>query len=558
MSFLYRLELLAFITLLLAGPPAMAGDTASALPVPLAGSLRSIQEVRLDDLDTQARDSVQLARRQLNEALQAQPVQLDELAAAYGELGGLYQVHAAFPAAEDCYHNAGQLAPDEFRWAYYAAYLAEKDGRTKLALDRYRHARTLDTAYKALTLRLGNILLDLNELEQAQTAFQQVVNTVGLEAASLYGLGQIALLQRDHDTAIDAFTRALQYDPAASRIHYPLAQALRATQRNDEAKAQLALRGDQPPSFRDPLIEVLEALKVGSRFQFLQAMRAIKRQDYAAASKAFAEGLSGEPDNVPARISYARTLYLLDDKSGARQALEAALDMQQDNSLGLFLLGILAEETGDTDKATAYYRLAIRYTPDHTGAHQYLADQYYRQGNYTAAAEHYASSIRGEPGNLAATIPYIGTLLLTDAPAATLMAGLETAIDRFPEYPGFKSLQILLLAGSPDTGIQDPETALKNAQQLNDQYRIPPHQELLALAYAASGDYPKAVSNQEELLSYARRAMPGETDRVALTLAYYLDKTLPPLDELINYAALGPQGFNATAAFRDYPAARPY
>ncbi len=451
MSFLYRLKLLTFITLLLAGPPAMAGDAASALPVSLAGSLRAIQEVRLDDLDTQARDSIQLARRQLNEVLQAQPVQLDKLAAAYGELGGLYQVHAAFPAAEDCYHNAGQLAPDEFRWAYYAAYLAEKDGRTKLALDRYRHALTLDTAYKALTLRLGNILLDLNELEQAQTAFQQVVNAVGLEAASLYGLGQIALLQRDYDTAIDAFTRALEYEPAASRIHYPLAQALRATQRNDEAKAQLALRGDQPPSFRDPLIEGLEALKIGSRFQFLQAMKAIKRQDYAAASEAFAEGLSGDPDNVPARISYARTLYLIDNKSGARQALEAALAMQPDNSLGLFLLGILAEETGDTDKAAAYYRLAIRYTPDHTGAHQYLADQYYRQGNYTAAAEHYASSIRGEPSNLAATIPYIGTLLLTDAPAATLMTELETAIDRFPEYPGFKSLQILLLAGSRDT-----------------------------------------------------------------------------------------------------------
>jgi tetratricopeptide (TPR) repeat protein len=558
MSFLYRLKLLTFITLLLAGPPAMAGDAASALPESLAGSLRAIQEVKLDDLDTQARDSIQLARRQLNEALQAQPVQLDKLAAAYGELGGLYHVHAAFPAAGDCYHNAGQLAPDEFRWAYYAAYLAEKDGRTRLALDRYQHAQTLDTAYKALTLRLGNILLDLNELEQAQAAFQLVVNTTGLEAASLYGLGQIALLQRDHDTAIDAFTRALQYDPAASRIHYPLAQALRATQRNDEAKAQLALRGDQPPSFRDPLIEGLEALKIGSRFQFLQAMRAIKRQDYAAASEAFAEGLSGEPDNVLARISYARTLYLIDDKAAARQALEAALVIQPDNSLGLFLLGLLTEEQGDADKAADYYRLAIRHTPEHTGAHQYLADQYYRQGNYTAAAEHYASSIKGEPNNLAATIPYMGTLLLTDAPAATLMTGLETAIVRFPEYPGFKPLQILLLAGSPDSQIHNPETALKNAQQLNGQYRIPPHQELLALAYAASGDYPQAVSIQEELLSYARRDMPGETERVAQTLAYYQDKTLPPLGELVNYAAFQPQGFNATAAFRDYPAPRPY
>jgi tetratricopeptide (TPR) repeat protein len=451
-----------------------------------------------------------------------------------------------------------QLAPDHFRWAYYAAYLADRNGRTPQALDRYQHARTLKPDYKALTVRLGNVLLDLNELDQARAAFEQVVNATGLEAASLYGLGQIALLKRDYDTAIDAFTRALAFDPAASRIHYPLAQALRATRRNDEAKAQLALRGDQPPSFRDPQIESLEALKIGSRLHFLRAMKAIKRQDYAAASEAFAQGLSGEPDNVLARISYARTLYLTGDKSGARQALEAALAMQPDNSLGLFLLGILAEEAGDTDKAAGYYRRAISYTPDHTGAHQYLADQYYRQGNYTSAAEHYASSIKGEPSNLAATIPYMGTLLLTDAPAATLMTGLETAIDRFPEYPGFKSLQILLLASSRNPEIHDPGTALKNAQQLNDRYRIPPHQELLALAYAATGDYEKAVSIQEELLSYARRAMPGEADRVAQTLAYYQDKTLPPLDELINHAALQAQGFNATAPFRDYPAARPY
>ncbi len=119
-------------------------------------------------------------------------------------------------------------------------------------------------------------------------------------------------------------------------------------------------------------------------------------------------------------------------------------------------------------------------------------------------------------------------------------------------------MQILLLAGSRNPQIQDPETALIEAQQLNDQYRIPPHQELLALAYAASGDYPQAIAIQEELLSYARRAMPSEAERVARTLAYYQENTLPPLDELINDTALQAPAFDASAAFRDYPAARPY
>jgi tetratricopeptide (TPR) repeat protein len=558
MPFVYRIKLLTLITLLLAGSPAMAGDIASELPATLAGNLRAITDVKLDELDTQARDSIQLGRRQLNEALAAQPVQPDRLAAAYGELGGLYQVNLVFPAAEDCYHNAAQLAPDEFRWAYYLAYLADTSGRTRLALERYEHARTLKPGYKALTVRLGNVLLDLNELEQAQTAFQEVAETTGLEAAALYGLGQIALLQREYDTAIEDFSQALVYDPTASRIHYPLAQALRATQRNDEAKAQLALLGKQPPTFTDPQIERLEALKIGSRMHFLQAMKATRQQNYEAASEAFAQGLALEPDNVLARISYARTLYLIDDKDAARQALQTALATQPDNSLGLFLLGLLTEEQGDADKAADYYRLAIRYTPEHAGAHFYLANQYYRQGNYASAAQHYASSLKGDANNLAAYIPYIGTLILGDAPAATLKTVLETTTRQFPENPAFQAIQIMLLAASRDNSMKDPEAALKSAQQLNEQQRIPPHQELLALAFAASGNYPKAVAIQEELLSYVQRTMPAETERLAQTLAYYQAQTLPPLDAVINVAALQAPAFNASAPFRDYPAPRPY
>jgi tetratricopeptide (TPR) repeat protein len=291
---------------------------------------------------------------------------------------------------------------------------------------------------------------------------------------------------------------------------------------------------------------------------FLQAMKATRQQDYAAASEAFAQGLALEPDNVLARISYARTLYLINDKAAARQTLETALATQPDNSLGLFLLGLLTEEQGDIDQAADYYRLAIRYTPEHAGAHFYLANQYYRQGNYASAAQHYASSLKGDASNLVAYFPYIGALILGDAPAATLKTVLATTIRQFPENPAFQAIQIMLQAASRDTAMKDPEAALRSAQKLNEQQRIPPHQELLALACAASGNYPEAVSVQEELLSYARRAMPGETERVAQTLAYYQAQTLPPLDEVINLAAMQAPAFSASTAFRDYPAPRPY
>ena len=79
MSVVYRIQLLTLVTFLLAGSPAMAGDMASDLPASLADSLRAITEVNLDDMDKQARDSIQIARRQLNEVLQAQPVQSDNV-----------------------------------------------------------------------------------------------------------------------------------------------------------------------------------------------------------------------------------------------------------------------------------------------------------------------------------------------------------------------------------------------------------------------------------------------------------------------------------------------
>ena len=118
MLFVSRIQLLTLAAFLLAGVPVMAEDAATSLPASLTDSLRAITEVNLDDMDKQARDSIRTARQRLNEVLQAQPVQPDKLATAYGELGGLYQAHLVFPAAADCYHNAMQLAPDEFRWVY--------------------------------------------------------------------------------------------------------------------------------------------------------------------------------------------------------------------------------------------------------------------------------------------------------------------------------------------------------------------------------------------------------------------------------------------------------
>ena len=543
---------------LLAAPLGIAGDAASSLPARWADRLGSVPEVTLNDMDAEARDSIIAAREQLNAVLQDNAAAADRLADAYGELGGLYQVYLLFPPAEACYKNAIQLAPEQFRWLYYAAYLADDSGISELAAERYESARKLRPGYLALMVRLGNVRLDLNQLDTAQAEFEQVAATAGLEAASLYGLGQVALLQRDFETAIDYFKRALAIEPEATRIHYPLARALRATQQNDAAKQHLALRGDQLPTIRDPQIESLESLKIGTRIHFLHAMKAARKQDYAAAAEAFALGLEREPDNVAARISLARSLYLSGDKPGARRELEAALARQADTALALFLLGVMTEEEGDAAAAASYYQRAVQQVPDHAGANYFLANQFYRQGDYARAVTHYASSIRGEPGNQLVYMPYLGALLKSGASDAQLMQEVEAGLKVFPEHPGLQSLQVILLASSSNPQLRNPQEAHRLAGQLAGQRQQPQHQELLALTFAATGDFGKASKLQEQQVSFAVWYMPTEAERLTRVLAAYQAEKLPGREDLLNWSQFQAAAFLGSGPFSHYPTPKPY
>ena len=72
MDLVTRIRLLTLAAFLLTGSPFTAGDSAYSLPATQSGSLRSIAEINLDDMDKQSRDSIRTARQRLNEILQTQ------------------------------------------------------------------------------------------------------------------------------------------------------------------------------------------------------------------------------------------------------------------------------------------------------------------------------------------------------------------------------------------------------------------------------------------------------------------------------------------------------
>lgn len=551
-----RLFIIPVILLLLSTARTVSGDTLSELPAHWAGRLLPVPEVNLDVHEAVVKASLVEARNNVRAALQTTDATAD-LATAYGELGGIYQVHMLRQPAEYCFENAMRLAPQEFRWAYYSAWLASETGRAGLAVTRFEHARKLDPDYPPVTLRLADLWLDMNELDQAKAAYRTLVDTRGLEAAALYGLGQVALLQRDYDNAIEHFTLALENDPDATRIHYPLAQALRAAQRVTEAREHLAQRGDVLPAVEDPLVTQLEAMKTGASVHFLRAMKAIRARDYAAAVSAFTRGLAIEPDNANARLSYARALYLSGDKDAAREELEEVLAIQPANTLSLFLLGVLQDEAGEAETAARLYHQVLGHEPAHDGAHFYLGNHYYRQGDYAAAGRHYEKASEIDPRNLPPRMLYLAILDKTETPDKLKKRQLEKALQEHPEQPVIMLRLARLLAVSRDPQVRDPDTALALAQQLVERQAIPPHREVLALAYAATGDYEQAITLQEALVSFTAWSMPREAQRLKQALTAYEAGQLPSRDA-IPAQVLPPPRVDSIGPFQYYGAARPY
>jgi tetratricopeptide (TPR) repeat protein len=554
----YGLCLALVLLAQLAGAVALADDNVSSLPDAWAGKLLPVPVPNLEGQAPDIRSGLDETRNAVNAALQNPEVSIAELAGAYGELGGLYQASFLRQSAEACFQNAMRLEPENFRWAYYAAWLADQTGQTELALTRYEHARSLKSDYPPLTLRMADVWADLNESDKAEAAYREVVGVPGLEAHALFGLGQIALLRRDYASAIDDFSKALQFDPAATRIHYPLGQALHAVKRNTEAKEQLAQRGDRLPAVKDPLVEELDAMKNSASRYFTRAMKAIQDRNYEAAAAAFAKGLETEPDNATARVSYARALYLSDRKNEARQALERAVALQPDNTLGLFLLGVLSDEAGDSAGAESYYKRVLEHEPGHGGAHFFLANHYWRERDYTDAARHYAAAIADDPRNVPARMLYLDALDKTGAPAEQLKAALEAGVQQSPEQPLFTLRLIVLLATSQEKGTGAPQQALRLARELAEQQAIPPAREALALACAATGDFKQAAEIQQQVVSVAVWSWPGEAERLSRTLTAYREGKMPAAADLPGAPPVQAPPTSGEGPFRDYPAARPY
>ena len=343
----------------------------NSLPAPRP-SLVAVRFPDLDQLEREVRDHLNSLQKSTTAVIKNPAATDAQLSEAYGALGEVYQAYSLNAPARECYVNAKRLAPKDFRWVYLLAKLDQQEGRVNEAIDGYRLAGALQPDYTAVQVNLGNIYLELNRLDEARMSFTAALKMDEGVAAAHYGLGQIALSQRNYAAAVSYFKQALALAPEANRIHYSLAMAYRGLKDQESAKAHLAQQGTVGLRVADPLLDRLAELIKGERVYMIRGRQALEAKRYREGAAEFRKAVAANPNSVPALINLGAALTQTGDLKEAAEQFEQALRIDPDNLNAHYNLAVLLLNDNQ-QAAIVHLEAVLKINPNDLGARFLLA-----------------------------------------------------------------------------------------------------------------------------------------------------------------------------------------
>lgn len=346
----------------------VSAQTKDDLLRPPKATLVAVHWPDLTELEKDVRDQIKLQQDSLAAAVKNSNSTDADLSAAYGLMGQTYHAYSLKTPARECYVNASRLAPGDFRWIYLLAKLDQQEGDVEQAIRGFKTVRSLRPEFVAAPVNLGNIYLELNRLEDAQSSFTNALEIDKRSAAAYYGLGQVALSKRNYAEAVNYFQKSLDLAPAANRIHYSLAMAYRGLGDAEKAKSHLAQQGTVGVRVADPLIDALQELVQGARVHLIRGRMALEAKRYEEAVTEFRQAVSANPDNVTAHVNLGAALTQTGDLNGAMEQFEATLRIDPNNTTAHYNLAVLLARENKHQQAIVHLQAVLSINPNDFGA----------------------------------------------------------------------------------------------------------------------------------------------------------------------------------------------
>ena len=498
----------------------------SRAPSPEARAPRP--EVSMPDISGAA-PAVQSQLREVHAAMQqkvAAASSAGELAAAYGDMGRLFLATEFLDSAETCFLNAQTLEPADPRWPYFLAHIHRRKNEPEKAAALFERVLALDPNHVGALIWLGDMRLVEGRPDAAEAPLAKALTLAPREAAALDRAGRAALARRDYATAIKDLGAALEIQPQASSLHYPLSVAYRALGDTRNAEAHLRLRGNVDVAPNDPLMQQVGALLQNASAAEVRGANAVAKHQWAEAISALRQAIALSPDNAFTHLNLGTALFETGDAKGSLDEFQTAVRLSPSLSKANYGAGIVLEATGHDQEAIVAFSKAVDSDPASVEARMSLADALRRNGRERESLPQYADVIMRSPAVSQAAFGYAMALVRLGR-YREARDRLDAAATTYADQPGFAHALARVLAAAPDDAVRDGARALTITQGLLQRQRTLELAQTMAMALAETGRFEEAAQWQRDAMAAAAESNRRDlSERLSENLSRY-EQRLP-------------------------------
>jgi arylsulfatase A-like enzyme/Flp pilus assembly protein TadD len=230
----------------------------------------------------------------------------------------------------------------------------------------------------------------------------------------------------------------------------------------------------------------------------------IRNKEYEKAKAACKKYISMRPDFYMGYSAMAKVLEEMGDYSGSINFLKRVAELDPSSEIVYFDLASIYEKAGDFDGVMRSAIKSLEIKSDDLGAYYYLAISNFERGDYELPEEYLTEGMKDSE--------LYPKMIVTLADKLFGKKQFKRAYDLYRQSfeLGNDSEYILNILGwmsatSSVEGVYDPKAAVRYSLQLRELYseEKPECLDTLAAAYAANGEFDKAVTTAEKAIALA-------------------------------------------------------
>jgi tetratricopeptide (TPR) repeat protein len=251
-----------------------------------------------------------------------------------------------------CWEKALELDPQQPQTHARLAEAWWTLGDLDKARMHYEAEMALGSEDANLLLDFGEMLLEMDEVTEAETRFREALEASPQNVSAHFGLGEVSLKRGKAEEALERFRLVLKLDPAMQGAHAKMARALVKLGKVNEAAKHV----------------VIELRQSGADPQMLQELGEllIEAQLSRHASKVLSRLVELRPDDPYAHHNLAVSYFMMGRYDDGITHCQKALKLKADYPLATYNLALAYMQKGDRDRARQYAARALEMAPEDT------------------------------------------------------------------------------------------------------------------------------------------------------------------------------------------------